>query len=80
MEEINSTDLYFKKYSMEVLEYNIENLLLYAILKTQYLTKEFVVDYILNEDYQITEEEKYIDESIVVRYQPHLKIDLLGDQ
>jgi len=79
MEEINSTDLYFKKYSMEVLEYNIENLLLYAILKTQYLTKEFVVDYILNEDYQITEEEKYIDESIVIRYQPHLKIDLFGE-
>jgi len=53
--------------------------LLYAILKTQYLTKEFVVDYILNEDYQITEEEKYIDESIVIRYQPHLKIDLFGE-
>ena len=79
MEIINCCDLYKKKYSMEVLAANINNLLLYAILRTQHLTYDFVMNYILNEEYQSTEEEKYIDLYIVAKYQPHLNKVLFDD-
>lgn len=75
---ISNLDLYKKQYPMMILEVNIDNLLLYSILRTQKLTFDFVINFILNSEYQYTEEEKYIDENIVVRYQPHLKNLLLN--
>ena len=57
-EHIISVDLLNTKYSINALINNIYLFNLIDILKTQDLTEEFVVNYILNPIYQLTEEEK----------------------
>ena len=42
------------------------------LIKTQTLTIPFCADYILNEKYQILNNEKYIDLSDIKKTQPHL--------
>lgn len=71
--EINDQDLNKKKYSIEILENNINNLTITKILRTQKLTPEFCVKYILNDDYACCVEETYICDLDVLRYQPHIK-------
>ena len=53
-------DLKNQKYSINDLIWNIYDLDLLEVIKTQQLTEEFTVDYILNKDYQKTEIEKRI--------------------
>ena len=53
-------DLYNKQYDMQTLKENIYAHNIWDILKTQCLTKEFCVKYILNKKYQLTEEEEKI--------------------
>ena len=60
MEDYNPICLYNKKYSIDTLIHNIYLFNLVDILKTQNLTEEFIVNYILNPNYQLTEEEKSI--------------------
>jgi hypothetical protein len=43
------------------------------LLKTKTLSFDFVINYILNEKYQISRKEKNITIDTVVNYQPHLK-------
>ena len=57
---------------METLKNNINHLDLISILNTQELTVDFCVDFILNERYQVSSEEKNIDLLIVLNKQPHL--------
>ena len=60
MEEINSVCLHNTKFSIDALIRNIYLFNLVDILKTQDLTEEFIVNYILNPNYQLTTEEKSI--------------------
>ena len=60
------------KYPIDELINNINHLNLKTILRTQELTYDFVVNYILNPKYQFTPEEKSIDYYIVLFNQPHL--------
>ena len=60
MEEINPISLYSTKFSMDALINNIYLFNLVDILKTQDLTEEFIINYILNPIYQLTPEEKSI--------------------
>jgi hypothetical protein len=60
MEEFNPMNLYSTKFSMDALINNIYLFNLVDILKTQDLTEEFIVNYILNPIYQLTDEEKSI--------------------
>jgi hypothetical protein len=60
MEEFNPINLYSTKFSMDALINNIYLFNLVDILKTQDLTEEFIVNYILNPIYQLTPEEKSI--------------------
>ena len=63
-EHIISVDLLNTKYSINALINNIYLFNLVDILKTQDLTEEFVVNYILNPLYQLKEEankESYFD-------------------
>jgi hypothetical protein len=60
MEKINPMNLYSTKFSIDSLINNIYLFNLVDILKTQDLTEEFIVNYILNPIYQLTEEEKSI--------------------
>lgn len=71
--ELNDQDLLKKKYSIELLEQNIDNLSISRILNTQILTPEFCVKYILNEDYASCVEETYICDIDVLHRQPHIK-------
>jgi hypothetical protein len=71
--EINDQDLRKKKYSIDLLEKNIDNLSISIILKTQILTADFCVKYILNEEYASCVEETYICDLDVLYHQPHIK-------
>lgn len=71
--ELNDQDLLKKKYSIELLEKNIDNLSISRILNTQILTAEFCVKYILNEEYASCVEETYICDLDVLHKQPHIK-------
>ena len=66
-------ELYNKQYDMKVLKDNIYAHNLWDILKTQILTKEFCVKYILNTNYQMSKEEEEITFQDVLRLQPHIK-------
>lgn len=71
-------DLYNNKYDMQTLKENIYAVSLWDILKTQVLTRDFCVKYILNKNYQMEEEDQKITFQDVLRLQPHIeKRDLL---
>jgi hypothetical protein len=76
-EHIISVNLLNTKYSINALINNIYLFNLIDILKTQDLTEEFVVNYILNPIYQLTEEEKKITLLDVLNYQPNLNYNKL---
>ena len=61
------------KYSRDILKKHIYELHLIDILKTQTLDVKFIISYILNENYQLTESEKLINIDLVLWYQPHIK-------
>lgn len=65
-------DLYNRQYDMTTLKEHIFAYSLFDILKTQRLTADFCVKYILNTNYQITDEEETITIQDVVRFQPHI--------
>ena len=73
IEVISWRDLYKKKYTMDVLEYNINNLQIKIILHTQILTADFCARYILDEYYCTCTEDSYlIDSGYVLYHQPHI--------
>jgi hypothetical protein len=65
-------DLYNKQYDMQTLKENIYAVSLWDILKTQTVTKEFCVKYILNKNYQMLEEDEKITFKDVLQLQPHI--------
>lgn len=78
---ITNEDLYKNKhtYDYKTLKTNIYAVSLIDILKTQTLTEEFCIKYILNKDYQFTEEEQNINVFLIVKYQPHInRLSLLN--
>lgn len=74
---ISNIDLYSYKFPINILENNINNLDLLTLTKTQDLTYDFIIKYVLNEEYQITPEEKTIDIYDVVNNQKHIKLEKL---
>jgi hypothetical protein len=76
---LTNEDLYKKKYDYKTLQTNIYVISLLDILKTQKLTCEFCVKYILNKDFQLSKEEEEINIETIKKYQPHLsEIDILN--
>ena len=65
-------DLYNRQYNLTTLKNHIYAFNLIDILKTQKLTCAFCIKYILNTNYQITEEEEKITIADVIKYQPHI--------
>ena len=65
-------DLKNNKYDYKTLKENIYALDLFEILDTQILTIEFVVKYILNSNYQLTEKEELLNIEYVLNKQPHI--------
>jgi hypothetical protein len=70
---ITDQSLLKTKYPIDILEKNIDNLSITRILRTQILTPEFCIKYILNEDYASCVEETYICDIDVLHNQPHIK-------
>ena len=69
---LTTKDLYNHQYDYETLKTNIYLVSLVDILKTQILTINFCVKYILNTDFQFTKEEQEINVETIKKYQPHL--------
>jgi hypothetical protein len=69
---LTNEDLYKKKYDYETLKTNIYVVSLLDILKSQKLTTDFCVKYILNKDFQFSKEEEEINIETIKKYQPHL--------
>ena len=61
------------QYAIEILEYNASHLELGKLLKTQILTPEFCVTYILNPEKHgsCVEDDYFCDDHILI-YQPHI--------
>ncbi len=70
-------DLYNIKYDRKTLKNHIYAVNLTDILKTQILDISFTVRYILNDLYQLTDEDKNINVDIVIKYQPHIQREKL---
>ncbi len=69
---ISKDDLYNNQYDYETLKTNIYAVSLMDVLKTQRLTADFCVKYILNEDFQFSAEEQSINMEILRKYQTHI--------
>jgi hypothetical protein len=78
MSSINQTlDLKNNKYSMDVLKENIYATGLIEILQTQTISEEFAINYILNERFQLSDDEEKITFEYVLKMQPHLSKEKL---
>lgn len=71
-------DLYNYKYDRQTLKDNIYSVKLIDIVKTQTIDVDFVVRYILNEKYQLHEDDCVTTEDIL-KYQPQIKFKELQD-
>ncbi len=69
---ITKDDLYKTRYYYNTLKANIYVVSLLDILKTQILTADFCVKYILNTDFQFTDEDQSISLETVKKYQTHI--------
>jgi hypothetical protein len=69
---ITKEDLYNNQYDYVTLKTNIYCVSLLDILKTQKLTSDFCVKYILNANFQILDEDQNITIDMVKKYQPHI--------
>ena len=76
---INNISLEYNKYDISTLEENIKKFSLWKLLKTQTLTPDFCVKYILNEDYASCDEDTYICWQNVLQCQTHITKDELMD-
>ncbi len=71
--KLTNTDLLNNKYSIHILEENVEHLDEKLLLTTQTLTPEFCTKYILDLDIESGGEETYIfDVCYILRYQKHI--------
>ena len=74
---ISNSDLYANLYDLTMLKNNIYTLNLFDIVKSQKLTPEFCVKYILNNAFQLTEEEENITIKDIMQYQTHISYEEL---
>lgn len=73
MKIIYNHQLRYKKYDIATLEYNIDRLSLRMLLRTQKLTPEFCVKYILNsEEHGMCVEDSYLFDEDILNCQEHI--------
>lgn len=70
-------DLEKNKYDEATLKMYIYSVSLLSILKTQTISEDFALTYILNKKFQLTKEEREITVYDVITYQPHLNFSSL---
>jgi hypothetical protein len=69
---ITKNDLYLHQYDLATLKTNIYGVSLLDILKTQILTADFCIKYILNTDFQILDQDQNLTIEHIKQYQPHI--------
>jgi len=69
---ITNEDLHKNTYELSELKANIYAVSLLDVLKTQKLTADFCVKYILNPNFQLTSEDEAITVDNVKEFQPHI--------
>lgn len=79
MSKLTDDDLRKNKYTLDILEKNINHLSLITLVRCQLLDADFCKKYILNEEYQDREEFEKITIEWIMQWQPHLKYDDLMD-
>lgn len=68
-------DLYEKKYDRQTLKDHIYAIDFFDVLRTQTIDATFAVRYILNKNYDLEDKYKIITPELIVRLQPHIKLE-----
>jgi hypothetical protein len=68
-------DLYNKQYDRQTLKDHIYAVNFFDILRTQKIDATFAVRYLLNKKYDLNNEYKILTPELIVRLQPHIKIE-----
>ena len=68
-------DLYKKKYDRQTLKDHIYAIDFFDLLRTQTIDATFAVRYLLNKNYDLDDKYKILTPELVVRLQPHIKLE-----
>jgi len=68
-------DLYKKKYDRQTLKDHIYAIDFFDVLRTQTIDATFAVRYLLNKNYDLDDKYKILTPELIVRLQPHIKIE-----
>jgi len=68
-------DLYNNQYSRQILKDHIYAIDFFDLLRTQKIDATFVVRYLLNKNYDLDDKYKILTPELIVRLQPHIKIE-----
>ena len=68
-------DLYKKKYDRQTLKDHIYAINFFDVLRTQEIDATFAVRYLLNKNYDLDDKYKILTPELIVRLQPHIKIE-----
>ena len=70
-------DLYNKQYDRQTLKDHIYAVNFLVLLQTQKIDATFAVRYILNKNYDLNDEYKILTPELIIKLQPHIKIEEL---
>jgi hypothetical protein len=73
-------DLYNKQYDRQTLKDHIYAIDFFDLLRTQKIDVTFAVRYLLNKKYDLEDKYKILTPEIIVRLQPHIKIEDLKNE
>jgi hypothetical protein len=73
-------DLYNKQYDRQTLKDHIYAIDFFDLLRTQKIDATFAVRYLLNKKYDLEDKYKILTPELVVRLQPHIKIEDLRNE
>jgi hypothetical protein len=68
-------DLFNKQYDRQTLKDHIYAIDFFDLLRTQKIDATFAVRYLLNKKYDLDDKYKIITPGLIVRLQPHIKIE-----
>lgn len=68
-------DLYKKQYDRQILKDHIYEIDFFDLLRTQQIDATFAVRYLLNKNYDLHDKYKILTPEVIIRLQPHIKIE-----
>jgi len=73
-------DLFNKQYSRQILKDHIYAVDFFDLLRTQKIDATFAVRYLLNKNYDLDDKYKILTPELILRMQPHIKIEDLHNE